>query len=142
MFRVIILFAPDNQDIINPVNDLKAAFENEKCRIEAKAVKNAMMPDIAASEIVILGSKSEGKNPVHTDFKEIIRALQGINLAGKIAGIFYFGNEETVVTFKQALQDSDIVAYEKSLLIEDGKSDSTIIVEWVKNIITCYKDGK
>lgn len=141
MYKVIILYAPDEKTIVDTVNDIEIAFNNENCITAVKAAKNALIPDIAASEIVILGSKAEGKRLIHSDFKEIIRSLRGINLAGRIAGIFSFDQEETFVSFKQALNDSDITVFGKSLLIKNGQPDSSATAAWAKKILTYYKDG-
>lgn len=141
MFKVIILFAPDEKTIIDTASNIETAFTNEKCAATVKAARNAIIPDIAVSDFLILGSKAEGKKPIHSDFKEIIRALQGINLAGRIAGIFSFGLDATITSFKEALNDSDIMIYENSLLLEDGQDDSSAIAAWVKKIVLCYKEG-
>jgi flavodoxin len=142
MIRVIILYAPDEKNTSDAVNNIKDAFKNKKCRIEAKAAKNSSIPDIAASEIVIFGSKDAGKKTIHSDFSEIARALKGINLAGRIAGIFSFGRENMLPVFKKILEDSDITVYEKNLIIEDGKNNPAIISEWVNNIIKTYEGRK
>ncbi|MBN2535885.1 MAG: flavodoxin family protein [Spirochaetales bacterium] len=141
MFRVIILYAPDEETILETAKNIKAAFNNEKCETAVKAAKNALIPDIAASDIVILGSKTEGKKPVHSDFKEIIRALHGINLAGRIAGFFSFGLDATITSFKEALLDSDITIYKDNLLIKDGQNNSSEISIWVKKLIVYHKEG-
>jgi flavodoxin len=141
MFRVIILYAPDEETITTIAAVIETAFHNERCVTAVKAAKDALIPDIAGSDIVILGSKAEGKKPIHPDYKEIVRALRGINLAGRIAGIFTFEHDGTVDSFKQVLNDSDITIYEKSLFIESGQWDQAVITEWAQNILLYYKDG-
>ncbi|MBN2442271.1 MAG: flavodoxin family protein [Spirochaetales bacterium] len=153
MLKVIILYAPEDKSTNNPVNNIKTAFENEKCVVLAKSAKNTTIPDITASEILIIGSKTDGKKSIHPEFKELTRALKGINLAGRTAGIFSFDNEKTVTSFKEVLHDSGISLYNLNLYFKNEMSYSSPTAdaaiapsaaatgEWVKDIITFYKDG-
>jgi flavodoxin len=136
--RVVIIYAPDDEIVQQSAVTIKSIFINEKYSVTIKQARDAHMPDFAGVDIVILGSKKENKKSIHSDFTEIVRALKGINLAGRIAGIFSFDTEETVDDFIKVLHDSDITIFEKGLLISDGKIDTKVITDWVKQIITKY----
>jgi flavodoxin len=138
MKRVVIIYAPDDEIVQQSAVAIKSTFVNEHYSVTIKHARDAHMPDFAGVEIVILGSNKEDKRSIHTDFTEIIRALKGINLAGRIAGIFSFDTDETEKDFIKALYDSGISIFEKGLLIKDGKIDTKVIKDWVKQIITGY----
>jgi flavodoxin len=138
MKRVVIIYAPDEEIVQQSAVAIKSTFVNEKYSVTIRQARDAHMPDFAGAEIVILGSKKEDKRSIHTDFTEIIRALKGINLAGRIAGIFSFDTEETEKDFVKALHDSEINIFAKGLLIKDGTIDTKVIKEWVKQIIAGY----
>jgi flavodoxin len=140
MSRVIILYAPEDQSMINSANNIRAAFENEGCETAVKAAESAAMPDIAAADILILGSLPKGKKPIHPDFKEITRALQGINLAGKTAGIFTLDQENTITSFRDILHDSDITLCDEGFFIAKENNNSPAEADWVKKIISLNKE--
>ncbi|MBN1699819.1 MAG: flavodoxin family protein [Spirochaetales bacterium] len=136
--KVVIIFAPDDELVQKSAVAIKSTFVNEKFDVVIKEARDAHMPDLAVGNIVILGSKKEDKKPVHSDFTEIIRALKGINLAGRIAGVFTFDSEETTDFLSQALGDSDITLIERGLCFKNGRIDTKVIKDWVHTIIQTY----
>jgi len=140
MCKVVILYAPDEKFINETANNIATVFNKGKCHTTVKSANQTKIPDITASDIIIFGPNTKEKKTVHPDYKEIIRAFTGINLAGRIAGFFTFGGNESINSFKEILHDTDISLYEPNFLIENN-NDPDILMKWVKNIITQYKDG-
>jgi hypothetical protein len=140
MLSVIIIYAPEDQSAINSTSKIKAAFETEGCKANVKTAASAIIPDITAADIILLGSMSKGKIPVHPDFKEITLALQGINLAGKTAGIFTVDSINTINAFREILHDSHITICDEGFFINKENNNSFTEADWVKKIIPLHKE--
>ena len=84
MYRLTILYAPEDEEYAGPAKQLGDAFSELGLDVVVKAAKNAGIPDILAADIVIFGS-SVFKPYLHPHFAEMVRAFKGINLAGKFA---------------------------------------------------------
>ena len=141
MTRTVIIYAPDEEALRNPVEEMTDHLETNKHHVIVKTAKETHMPDLAAANIVLLGSKPSGSTPLHPEFKEIVRALKGINLAGRTAGLFSCGEEGSIAAFQKALEDCNIDVCNHELHLREGKTDSGRIIEWLDQIISCYKDG-
>ncbi len=139
MNRVIILYAPDIPELKQASDKIKKAFSAEDFKVEIKPSKEGSIQDLAASDIVITGFK-DAKKWAHPDFAEIARALSGINLAGRIAGVFATDTEGMTSQFRKTFDDSDITIFEEALVV-GREGDVKAMNAWVKNIIAKYKEG-
>ncbi len=138
MNRVIILYAPDTPDLKSQAEKIKKAFSSESLEPLLKPAKECSIQDIIASDIIVLGLK-EAKKGIHKDFAEIERALSGINLAGRLAGLFAADTESSMKQFAKSFEASGIgiVAEALSTDASSGKQ----INEWVAAIAIKYKEG-
>ena len=81
------------------------------------------MSDNKHCRLLILGSGPAGEVPIHSDFAEILRALSGITLAGRVAGVFSTAGEPTLAAFREALQDCELELPERNFLNLSGRQE-------------------
>jgi hypothetical protein len=138
MNRVIILYAPDAPELKSHAEKIKKAFSSENLEPALKSAKECSIQDIIASDIVILGLK-EAKKGIHKDLVEIDRALSGINLAGRFAGLFAADTESSMKQFVKSFETSGIGIVQEVLCVDTSAAKQ--INEWVAAIVSKYKEG-
>lgn len=137
--RVVVLYAPDVERIKIYADEIKNCFIARNFNVIVKSAKKSSMTDIIAANIVIIGTLPEDKKPIHSDFKEIVRSLQGINLASRITGFFTPDSDKTINSLHKAVNDSDIKIYNQALYIDSEKVNSENVKGWVNKIIELYR---
>jgi flavodoxin len=140
MNRVIILYAPDTPELTQAADKIKRALAPEDFNVEVKASKQGSIQDLAASDLIIAGFKDAKKWP-HPDFAEINRALSGINLAGRVAGVFGTDTDGMIENFRKSFSDSDITIYADALTVGNREQDVRLMSAWIKNFVALYKEG-
>jgi flavodoxin len=108
MYRGVIIYAPAGAEMERLVRRLEECIDKDRFKVETKPAAEATIPDLAAADLFLLGSLPEGQNPIHTDFSEILRALAGVTLAGRIGGMFSLNSQPTLSAFREALQDCEL----------------------------------
>ncbi len=137
MYHCTVIYAPAQGEISKIVDTVKESLDKRKYSISVKEAAHASIPDIAAADLILLGSgpQGEGQGSIHSDFSEIIRALKGVNLAGRVAGIFATESEKTLADFKNALKDSDVTLNKENLFfVEGNKIDKKLIKKWLNRL--------
>jgi flavodoxin len=99
---------------------LEGSFDRNSFKVTSKPADQAAIPDLTASDLFVLGSLPDEGDPIHSDFSEILRALGGITLAGRVAGAFSVSSEPTVNAFRQALEDCELVLSDRNFLNFDS----------------------
>jgi flavodoxin len=128
MFRAAVIYAP--AALQKEAERISASLDRKRFQVSLKAADQATVPDLAASDLVLLGSSAQGRAALPPEFAEILRALAGINLAGRVAGIFAAGSDTPLAAWKKALKDSGIRLDAENLLRTDG-ADSRALSAWV-----------
>ena len=128
MFRAAVLFAPA---AVRPLAEKVAALlDRKRFRTALKPASEASVTDFSASDLVLLGSSAQARSGLPAEFAGILRALTGINLAGKVAGVFASGSDAPLAAWKKALKDSEIRLEQENLLRADT-ADSKALAAWV-----------
>ena len=141
MYRAVIMYAPADDRMHKLVRDLEECFDTDSIKVETKAAGQAAIPDLTAADLFLLGSLPEGREPVHTDFSEILRALEGITLAGRVGGLFSVDSEPTLEAFRQALRDCELLLSEKNFLnLEADQLDPPVLKGWVDALVRQLED--
>jgi len=140
MNRVIILYAPDTPELAQAADKIKRALASEDFTVEIKTSKQCSIQDLAANDLVIAGFRDAKKWP-HPDFAEINRALSGINLAGRIAGVFGMDTDGMIENFRKSFNDSDITIFDDALTVGNREQDIKLMSAWLKNFVALYKEG-
>jgi hypothetical protein len=108
MYQALIIYAPDQTGVEKLAVEIQAHCEKKKVRVQTKAAKEARIPDLAAADLVFIGSDSQGGRPVHPDFAELNRSLSGVNLTPRVAGVFTAKDEPSLKAVRKILADSEI----------------------------------
>ena len=135
MDRVAILYSTKSGEKEEAILSLAGAFQKLKYRVSVKKAGEAAITDVLAAEIVVLGSGSDG--PIDPAFGEIHRALNGVNLAGRIAGILDFDNGSGAA-FRESLKDTDIDIFTDRLQM--GKAGVKEINNWASGLNKQYRE--
>lgn len=141
MYRAVIIYAPADDQMQQLVHRLEECFDRDNYKVEIKAAGQAAMPDLSAADLFLLGSLPEGEKPIHPDFSEILRALGGITLAGRVGGLFSMDSEPTLEAFRQALKDCELVLSDQSFLnLKAHQLDPTVLRGWVAALTRQLED--
>jgi flavodoxin len=128
MFRAAVLYAPSD---LGPLAErIAASLDRRRFQVTVRPAADAAIPDLSTADLVLLGSSPQGRAALHPDFAEILRALSGINLAGRVAGVFAAGSDAPLAAWKKALKDCDIRLEPENLLRADG-ADAKALAGWV-----------
>ncbi|MQY77289.1 MAG: hypothetical protein GH155_06645 [Spirochaeta sp.] len=135
MFNVAIIYAPQKSELKGLAEIIKDAFNTKNFKVNIKSASQAGIPDIAAAEILILAANSSGSTPIHSDFSEILRALNGVNLAGRLAGFCTVNTSDTLKAFKEVLNDSEAVIGPELFLSAKGEKERKAeIKSWIEEL--------
>ena len=140
MYHVGILYAPYDEFNKSIIDIIKNSINLHEFDIRVKKAADAAMPDIAASDIIILASSGDDTVPVHKDYMEIVRALSGVNLSGRLVGVVTFGMDKTQKFLKDVLKDTGAVYYKDGLNIKGINIEKDKIKRWTKSLLKKYED--
>ena len=141
MHRVLMLYAPRDGSARDSMEKVSACFESERFVTHVRSAHGSSVADICASDILIIGVRTEDGIAVPPDFVDISRALAGINLAGRMAGIVSIGSQRGVAGFETMLRDSEIGIVSRSLVYDDPSGqEEPDVCEWVQQVIAEFEE--
>jgi flavodoxin len=141
MYRVVIIYAPAEDRMQKLVRDLEECFDRDNYKVKIKAADRSTVADLTAADLFLLGSLPEGGKAIHPDFSEILRALGGITLAGRVGGLFSVDSEPTIEIFRQAMKDCELVLSDQNFLnLEPDRLDPTVLRDWVAALTRQLED--
>ncbi len=141
MYRAVIIYAPADDQMQKLVRDIEECFDIDEFKVEIKAADQSHIPDLTAADLFLLGSLPEGGKPIHPDFSEILRALGGITLAGRVGGLFSVNSEPTIMAFRQALKDCELVLSDQSFLnLKSDQLTPAVLRGWVAALTRQLED--
>ncbi len=127
MLRAAVIYAPDALQAA--AERVSASLDRKRFQVSVKPAGEAAAPDLAAADLLLLGSSAQGRTALPREFAEILRALAGINLAGRVAGVFAEGSDAPLAAWKKALRDSGIRLAEN--LLRCDEADAGTLSGWV-----------
>ncbi len=131
MIKVVILYAPQDAVVKKFADCVQKAFDRKSFKVTVMGAGKAHIPDIAAVDAVILGSRSENGVDIHADFSELRRAFSGVNFAGRCAAFFADKGSDTAGELTASLADSEIAVFTEPLAYQDKEADAQKIKHWV-----------
>jgi flavodoxin len=135
MIKILILYAPQDSGMKKFVDALQKAFPGKEFMVSVKSSSKAQIPDIAAADAAIFGSKGNSAISIHTDYKELLRAFGGVNLSGRSVGFFIEKDTSTFEDFSNALKESDIAIFEEPLIYQERGLDFKQLKRWISQFI-------
>ena len=126
MHRIAILCALGTDQARKAIKSLEDELTAQGFDVRFRESHEAEVTDILSVDLLILGS--QGGATLHPDFEEIRRALTGMNLAGRLAGLVDFGGGSPAA-FRDALKDTDIEIFEEELDLT-GDPDVKAVRGW------------
>jgi flavodoxin len=135
MFRAAVIYASADPTMVALAERVAASLDRRRFSVALKPAAQAAIPDLAASDLVLLGFAPQGRAAVDVEFAELLRALSGVNLAGRVAGLFTTGGEGSLQPLKKALKDTDIHLTPESLLPEGETKGCRHIADWIARLV-------
>jgi len=140
MYTVGVIYESREEGDLQIINFVRAVLREKKdVALRERRGGDASIVDINASDVVIFASDGNGELGINSSFAEIVRALKGVNLAGRMLGIISFDGEETVSALKEAFHDSCITCYEP--LVCEGEISEATVKKWVEKLLEKYKES-
>lgn len=142
MIKVLIVY--NTSTTLEENSRLMSLFFNDKnYQLRVKNAKNATIPDFAWADILLVGTDKEPLEFAKGEFREINRALTGINFAGRIAGFFYTATLESgASSLLRMFGDTDILVYPKYFPIPvHGENDDQAIKSWIYSLCGFYQEA-
>jgi hypothetical protein len=141
MYRGVIIYAPEGQPLEQLVRRLADCFDGERFKVTTCSADQAAIPDLTAADIFLLASLPAGEQPIHPDFAEILRALHGITLAGRVGGAVSLESEPTVKAFRRALQDCELDLPDRNFRsLSRAQIESTELNSWIGELTSQLGD--
>ena len=128
MFRAAVIYAPTAMGTL--AEKVAASLDRKRFQVSVKPASEASITDLAAADLVLLGSSAQGRAALPPEFAEILRSLGGINLAGRVGGVFAAGGEAPLAAWKKALKDCELRLGQESFLRTD-EADAKALAGWV-----------
>ena len=133
MYRGVIIYAPREEPMERLVRRLAGRFGAERFDMATTTADQATIADLTRSDVFLLASLPSGGQPIPPDFSEILRALGGITLAGRVGGAFSVDSEETIRSFRRALQDCELDLRDENFRnLSRGDLESPDLDGWVE----------
>jgi len=133
--RAAVIHAAADPGMQQLVGGLESALAGMGCKVAAKKAARAHTPDLAAADLLLLGSAPEGAAPIHPDFTELLRALRGMTLAGRVVGVFSLGADSTLQVFRRALQDCEVPLPDSCFFRAGGEARSGELTSWLRPLV-------
>lgn len=136
MYQAAVIYAPASSAMGALTERIAEALKERRLKVVRKEAAQAIIPDLTAADLVVLGSAAGTKAAIHEDFTEILRALKGISLAGRTIGVFALQSSETLQAFEKALSDCEVPLDTRQLLsLSTGEVPDSELGPWLGNLI-------
>jgi hypothetical protein len=141
MYRGVIIYAPAGQTMERLVRRLAGCFGAERFDMATTTADQAAIPDLTRSDIFLLASLSSEGQPIHSDFSEILRALRGITLAGRVGAAFSVDSGDAIRLFRDALKDCELDLRDENFLnVSRGDLETVDLGGWVETLTRQLED--
>jgi flavodoxin len=135
MYQAVIIYTHAQTGVGKLAAEIQAQCERKKVKVQTVAAKEARMPDLAAADLIFIGSDSQGRTPLHEDFTELNRSLAGVNLATRVAGVFTAADQRSLEALREALTDSGIDLSVAFPFSEDGDVSRAALTHWLEALL-------
>ena len=143
MFRVVVLFGPPTLRAL--ADEVAASFPKRRYTAATTAMGEADVSYLNAADVVVLVAAAELNGSPAADFGETSRALTGMNLAGRMAGLVTVGSSqsagEAAATLRRGLDAGEGISPATDCLLQspDQTADAR---RWAKSVATEFAELK
>ena len=142
LYKVLIIYSPYNARLKKFSKKLAKMFNTQQYAVKTQEACKTSVPDITASDIIFFGTDEYGDQFMKGDFSELNRALSGINLAPRHAGIFSYTAPHALSSLERMIADTGMtVAEEKPVITLLGKKPEQFIEKWIKTVQTKFEEA-
>ena len=142
MYRLVILYAPDTNELSGPLTALGQSFDHPDVEVGFKAAEQAHFPDVLAADMALFCSGVCNASSVHVDFAEMVRTFNGVNFAGKFAGLISFRGNESPRLFRHFLRDTGIEVHGEELDLEGERVERERLQGWADRFYQAFKERR
>lgn len=133
--RAAVIHAATDPRMQQLVGEVDSVLTGMGCKVAVKQAAGAKAPDLAAADLVLLGSSPDGARPIHADFTELLRELAGMTLAGRAVGAFSLDADSTLRGFREALGDCEVPLPDASFLKAGGGTREGDLAAWLRPLV-------
>ena len=143
MIKLSILFAPDSTENRKAVEEIASALDAARFAVTVKKAAESIISDITGADVILFGVQKTDSSEVQEEFRELARIFKGINLAGRTAAFFNFGQDKAASALRKSLKSSDILLADPEIsLAEKSPSRQSEIKEWVRQVLAFHQEGR
>ena len=136
MYHAALIYAPTTSEMDALVEEILRRLPGDRITTVRKPAREAAIPDLAAADLLLLGSTAGETGAIHDEFAEILRALEGISLAGRALGVFSLRSESTISAFAEALEDCEApLPPPHCLLVRAPERAGDALGPWLDNLM-------
>jgi hypothetical protein len=138
MYQAVMIYAPEQAGVEQLAAEIKAYCGQRKLKVHTRTALEARIPDLAAADLIFIGSDTQRDSGLHPDFAELKRSLAGVNLAPRVAGLFTTGNKRSLEALRGILTDSNI-----DLSVEfplEAAADGGALNDWLNALLDRVKE--
>jgi len=141
--NALIVYTSNSPTLKELTKKLNSFINDSLLEVRVKPAAETEVPHVCAADIIFFGSDESGSTFGKGEFKELERAFAGINLAGKVAGLFSCSSTAAIDSLKEMLKSTGITIGGEPYLgckKEDFGEESERIKKWVNEVINTYRE--
>ncbi|RPJ07006.1 MAG: hypothetical protein EHM28_08670 [Spirochaetaceae bacterium] len=140
MSNVVILFAPEKSPVKEQAKAVADAISSKEWKVSIKSAAKSHIPELAPADIMIFGSGDTKIPASEGEYKELFRAFEGVNFAGKIAAVFSETGSSFDSELVKTLEDSDAALFQPVLSFSGSQINKKTMTDWVKKLFAFFKE--
>ncbi len=98
--QILIAYSNQNPELKDCAETMQRLLSCKEVDVIVKPAVEVTIPQILASDVILLGADESAQELLCGDFKELARLFRGINLAGRIGGFFSVTSQESLDTLQ------------------------------------------
>lgn len=140
MVHTLVVYAPEKSRCAVAAQRIGTLLKKRKYSVVIKEAASTSMPDLAAADIILFGSSVDSSRPartfLHPDYGELARSLKGVNLAGRVVGLFS-EEDKMLTTLAKALADTGVAPDKENhlKLAETTGADPAALNRWLGPLV-------
>jgi len=139
MHRAAVIYAPNDEAMRSLAERIAGSLDRKRFSLKVMPAAEAIATDLTAADLLLLGGAPKGRSQLHPEFSELARALAGMSLAGRVAGLFAAEAEGPLAALRKILKDTEVQLEAEGSLRADLANDRELAA-WLY-ALTAQVDG-